>query len=156
MPNVENYSVDEVWECHLDDYYHFAEPLGGLLAKALSYIPKEDTDSVLEKVFFIQQNCRSEYFSPSLVRQRAVILVYSEDLEVEQEAVVTILHEAGHAFLGHGESKTIDAAAYELEYEREEDECWEQVRKWLPNEFHNIIQKQELNGGGSHGKGYMA
>jgi hypothetical protein len=80
-----------------------------------------------------------------LIDGRSVVILDAKDLENEADAIVTILHEAGHAFLGH---KT--AVCFSVDdKEGDEDECWNQVREWLPNEFMECIACHEREGGGT-------
>lgn len=147
---VGRFSAAEVWEYCLEDYHHFCIEFGKVLATALSYLLEEDIRSILSKAFIIpfEYSC---YFSEKLVRGRGVILIDTNDLKDTQRAVVTIIHEAGHAFLGHGHQMLVDTE----QYEHEEDECWDQVRKWLPREFHPCIEELETKGGGTRGLGYL-
>ncbi len=145
-----NYTVEELIECKFDDSYLFDEELACHLADALSYLTKVDADKVLESAFFTRYRGDSWHLSQKQIRERSVIIIDEKDLNERNEAIVTILHEAGHSFLGHGNS-----GGYSLEdMNRTEDECWNQVRHWLPPEFHECIDKAERLGSGS--KGTMA
>ena len=64
-----------------------------------------------------------------------------------QEAVINILYVAGHAVLNH----TTDLQSDVQQYLRQDDECWELVRKWLPESFSSRISAIERLGRGPRG-----
>lgn len=142
------YSFDELYECKLEDFYLFDEEFAALLARSLCHMPRDKADEILRRVFFIPFHGSSWHFSEKLIGGRAVVVIDANDLEDEGEAVVTILHEAGHVLLGHGDNL---APPTRQEIRRREDECWQQVRDWLPAEFAEIIYRAERLGGGSNG-----
>ncbi|TWU31738.1 hypothetical protein [Novipirellula artificiosorum] len=75
-----------------------------------------------------------------------MIIVDAKDLE-EDEAIVTILHEAGHAYLQYGSCPNVPKALME----RQEHEYWDLVRKWLSDRFGSCIDQAERQGSGSRG-----
>lgn len=145
---ADGYSFDELYECRLEDFYLFDDEFAALLARSLCYLPRHKADEILRRVFFISFRGNSWHFSEKLVGGRAVVIIDAKDLQDESEGVVTILHEAGHVLLGHGDDL---APPTREEIRRREDECWQQVRDWLPAEFAEVIYRAERLGGGSNG-----
>ena len=108
-------SEEEVWEYRLDSFHHCREEFGKTLAKALCYLPTQDVIDVMDAAFFVPWEGRSVWFSQEFVRGRGIILIAPDDLKDEQMAIVTILHEAAHAFLKHGRDIPADSRQNERE-----------------------------------------
>ncbi|KAA1261604.1 hypothetical protein LF1_41550 [Rubripirellula obstinata] len=142
-----SYSFDDIYENKLDDCYRFYDDFAGLLARALSYVSYDDADRILESAFFVPYYGDSWHISPSLIQRRSFIIIDAKDLEDADDAIVTILHEAGHAYLQHG---TCSKVSTEL-MRQQEDECWALVRRWLPDSFGGTIDHAERLGSGSQG-----
>lgn len=143
-----NHSADELFECVIEDYYHFYEDFALHLAKALSHVSRDTADRILNGTFSVPFYGDSWHFAQTLIHERSVVIIDSADLEDEEEAIVTILHEAGHSFLGHG---TVGIVSLET-MQTQEDECWSLVREWLPGDFAACIDKAVQQGSGTKGE----
>ena len=143
---TDHYSFNEVYD-RIDEYYKYYKEFVYLLVKALCYLSRDDADDALDNAFFIPFDDGSWHFSKKLINERAVVIIDIKDLDIEEDAIITILHEVGHAVLGH--ENAFDYT--EEEMIRTEDECWSQVRKWLPIEFHECIGRHERIGAGTVG-----
>lgn len=141
------YEFDEIWD-RLDNFYLFNERFAELLCSSLAYLNRECADSILDSCLFFPFSGGSWHLSPSLIRGRSVVIIDESDLEDRNEAIVTILHEAAHAYLGHNESRGYSGHAMR----QVEDDAWAQVRRWLPNGFTLTIEEAERQGSGGKGE----
>jgi hypothetical protein len=133
-----------------EDFYLFDDELRSQLTRAFQYVSCEDAKSILDSALFVccGNGEGSWHLPPSLIRNRSVVILDPENMRIPDSATITILHEAAHSVLGHspfGQTKSRD------EYQRQEDEAWSKVREWLPERFHDEIERCESEGGGSTG-----
>lgn len=136
-------SAEEIYDL-LPEACIFDDELVEAIVGAFTLLEAETARTILERTFFIRFEGGSYHFGRDVIDQREIILLDAKDLATEKESIVTVLHESGHVFLGHGKLKRCAK-----DYETQEDDCWDLVRSWLPPEFATTIDVMEKEGGGS-------
>lgn len=129
---TEKYTVEEIW--YKDGGYKTMniEELRGLVALALSKVPKEIADRVLEECLFLMltPGVMGLFVSKKLLQGRDAIVLSEKLLEKdEKDKALIILHEVGHFYLNHNR-QLFDGLSEEEDRKQEEAaDGW--ARQWI-------------------------
>jgi len=136
----DRYTFDEIWymdggvlTCGDDD-------LRVLVAKALSRIPRDVVDRVIDDVLFIPGHksfiINKEFLRRQLMKDdgdvRAIIVISGD--AIRKRDIRDVLHEVAHYWLGHADDSRIFDAFSVISVEeviRQEEEADELVEKWM-------------------------
>ena len=120
------------------------------VATFFSYVGPNVAKNVNKVAYIMPLDSGSQHIPRRVVSDRVLCLIDRATKEMNQEELIaTIAHEAAHAYLGHNEDKW----RIPEQYRQQEDEAWDQCREWLPNEYYEILDALERDGGGNRGVG---
>jgi hypothetical protein len=129
---TEKYTVEEIWYKNGGYLTLDNEQLRGLVALALSKVPKKIADRVVEECIFLMPSPEMMgFFLSKRVQEGRNAIVLSEKLleEDQKDTILTILHEVGHFYLNH-KSPILDMLSEQEDRKQEEDsDRW--ARQWI-------------------------
>lgn len=129
---TEKYTVEEITDQNCGCVLPGTKKLLDPHTLALSKVPKEIADRVLEECLFLMPNPGMGGFrvSKRLLQGKDVIVLSEKLLEEDQKYIVlTILHEVAHFYLNH-KNRVLDGLSEEEDRKQEEAaDRW--ARQWI-------------------------
>lgn len=130
---VERYTEEEIWYMDAGVLTLGNDKLRGLIANALSKVPKVVADRVSKDCFILMPMYDYEFgyhISKSLLQNKCIIAFPEKLLEKDEKSIIhTVLHEIAHHYLDH-KSPMLEMMSNEEE-KRQEDDADKQMEKWL-------------------------
>ena len=128
---TDRYSFEQLW--HLDGGTLTVDDDDArrLVAKALSYVPADVADRIVDECCFVMPRAAAKGFvAPRQITDGRTIIGLSEViLGNERDALLTVLHEVAHHYLGHKIGLLEDIT--EEDDVRQEREANKQAEEWL-------------------------
>lgn len=129
-----NYTPEEVWEADGGILTLGEAELRGLVALALSRVPRRVADRVFEGCIFVMAKFEwgaGTYVPEQLLRGKCVIALSEKLMDEDQKSAVrTILHEVAHFYLRHVPPGLMEGTGEGCDC-RQEQEAEAQIEEWL-------------------------
>ncbi len=136
------YTFEEAWDMDASRATLRNTTLRGIVARALSKVPKEVVDRVYDECLFLMPTYeeRGCFIPKELLRDKCIIALSEKLLEEDEKNIEgDLLHEVAHYYLGHKSPIHLS----EEETRKQEEEADRAVDRWSKAFENDQAQKKE-------------